>query len=190
MHAKRMRGEASRRKRRRESGSSIETRKPATLRPRKEHHFLRTAGTPCWFSYFQGGYMTIVKVPPQIADLRREVLAATTVVSCPVFAPVKRFSGRNGRPGGRPRRHSTRGTHTQSGTPQATQQPTASDPEIPPQEPARNHASEGRSAHQPPTTGPAAASSSSPNSAIVAAATSPSSRPQFAIQAPKAARRT
>ena len=36
----------------------------------------------------QGGYMTIVKVPPQIADLRREVLAATTVVSCPVFAPV------------------------------------------------------------------------------------------------------
>ena len=41
------------------------------------------------FSYFQGGYMTIVKVPPQIADLRREVLAATTVVSCPVFAPVK-----------------------------------------------------------------------------------------------------
>ena len=30
--------------------------------------------------------MTIVKVPPQIADLRREVLAATTVVSCPVFA--------------------------------------------------------------------------------------------------------
>ena len=32
--------------------------------------------------------MRIVKVPPQIADLRREVLAATTVVSCPVFAPV------------------------------------------------------------------------------------------------------
>jgi len=88
MHAKRMRGEASRRKRRRESGSSIETRKPATLRPRNEHPVFRTAGTPCWFSYFQGGYMTIVKVPPQIADLRREVLAATTVVSCPVFAPV------------------------------------------------------------------------------------------------------
>ena len=41
--------------------------------------FVRIGSTPCWFSYFQGVYMTIVKVPPQIADLRREVLAVPTL---------------------------------------------------------------------------------------------------------------
>ena len=73
---------------RRASGSSIETRKHATQRTFLKRVFVRMASTPCRFSYFQGRYMRIVKVPPQIADLRREVLAATTVVSCPVFAPV------------------------------------------------------------------------------------------------------
>ena len=73
---------------RRASGSSIETRKPATQRTFLKRGSVAIASTPCWFSYFQGGYIRIVKVPPQIADLRREVLAATTVVSFPVFAPV------------------------------------------------------------------------------------------------------
>ena len=49
-------------------------------------------------SYSQGVYMRIVKVPPQIADLRREVLAVPTVVRCPVFAPVKSVSTRSFNP--------------------------------------------------------------------------------------------
>ena len=90
---------------------------------------------------------------PQKADaVARLPTIETTQITCTCIVLVpyllcsryKKASAVKRRAGGHPRRHSTRGTHTQSGTPQTTQQPTASDPGSPPQEPAQNHASEGR----------------------------------------------
>ena len=57
-----------RRRRRAEEGDAAfcegfcEEMGPAVLLPRNELPFLRIAFTPCGFSYFQGGYGTIVKV--------------------------------------------------------------------------------------------------------------------------------
>ena len=64
---------------------------------------------------------------PSFLQTHKSCAAAETAVTSSSFLSFT-FSGRNGRAGGHPRRHSTRGTHTQSGMPQATQQPTASDP--------------------------------------------------------------
>ena len=49
-----------------------------STRLRNDRPEMRAACTPSTASYFQGVYIRIVKVPPQIADLRREVLAVPT----------------------------------------------------------------------------------------------------------------
>ena len=95
---------------------------------------------------------------------------------CQEVGLKRRFSGRNGRAGGHPRRHSTRRTHTQSGTPQARTTTHRKRPrELPSRartKPRERGQKRSLTRHEKRslTRGPTAASSSSPNAAIVAAA--------------------
>ena len=114
---------------------------------------------------------------PHPKDLQKRLIVGTRNGACPVDKKKKVLRAKRPRRGTPQTTQHARDPHPVRNATSTTQQPTASDPATkePPQEPARNHAREGRSAHQAPAAGPAAASSSSPNSAIVAAATSPSS---------------